>query len=270
MRHGITKSLVCISLVMLLTAANLGLAAGEKDKTTPPAAQAQKAKVDDVTPVAKAGKESPAASQTAPEKANPASSTTPALSQPKTKKTAAVSSTQTKSALDILENTRISVDYENTGFRDVINDLRDQLNINIIVYWPELKWAGFSPDDNISIRLNKVPAEQVVAAVVAYLASGSSYQLGYQVDRNVLEIRLLENISQRQEVKVYYVADLLSRPSRYDDSYFNNNGENGGGRQGFGSGRSNSRSNRSGSGNTSSRSWESSDLRRTVNQSIRR
>jgi len=255
---------------MLLMVANLGLAAGEKDKTTPPAAQAQKTKTDAVTPSAKAGKESPAASQTAPEKANPVSSTTPALSQPKTRKSASVSASQTKSALEILENTRISVDYENTGFRDVINDLRDQLNINIIVYWPELKWAGFSPDDNISIRLNKVPAEQVVAAVVAYLASGSSYQLGYQVDRNVLEIRLLENISQRQEVKVYYVADLLSRPSRYDDSYFNNNGGNGGDRQGFGSGRSNSRSNRSGSGNTYDRNWESSQLRRTVNQSIRR
>jgi len=255
---------------MLLMTANLSLAAGENGKTTPVSAQAKTSNSDDVTPAAKAVKNVQSASRNTPEKANPASSTTPALSQPKTRKSPAISSTQTKSALEILENTRISVDYENTGFRDVINDLRDQLNINIIVYWPELKWAGFSPDDNISIRLNKVPAEQVVATVVAYLASGSSYQLGYQVDRNVLEIRLLENISQRQEVKVYYVADLLSRPSRYDDSYFNNNGGNGGGRQGFGSGRSNSRFNRSGSGNTYDRNWESSQLRRTVNQSIRR
>lgn len=270
MRHGISKTLVCLFLVMLLMAANLGLAAGEKDKITPVSAQAQETKTDAITPVAKAVKDAQSVSQNAPEKANPASSTTSALSQPKTRKSPAVSSTQTKSALEILENTRISVDYENTGFRDVINDLRDQLDINIIVYWPELKWAGFSPDDNISIRLNKVPAEQVVAAVVAYLASGSSYQLGYQVDRNVLEIRLLENISQRQEVKVYYVADLLSRPSRYEDSYFNNYGGTSGGRQGFGSGRSNSRSNRSGSGNTYDRNWESSQLRRTVNQSIRR
>ncbi len=247
----------CVAASLLILVANIGQTlAVEKDKTEAVVAKDQK--TETVTSPTREVKESSQPVQ-------------PAVANPVKKKTAAPATpVPVKSALEVIENTRISVDYEKMPLRDVILDLREQLKINIMVYWPELKWAGYTPEDEITVSLHNVVAEQIVSSIVNYLSGGNSVMLGYQVDRNVLEIRLQENIQVRQEVKVYYVADLLSRPSRYDDSYFNDAGGNGGSNRGL-SGRSNNRSgDRGGDSTSSNRSRSSSNLNRTIRQSVSR
>ena len=114
----------------------------------------------------------------------------------------------------------IDIDYNETPFEDIVGDLRDRLGVNILVYWPALARTNILPSDPVTVKLQGVPAETAIAAVVRYLSlSGShSTSLDYQIDRGVLEIGPADVLVRRQVLKVYYIADLLGPRSSYDNS----------------------------------------------------
>jgi len=116
----------------------------------------------------------------------------------------------------ILSKKLISVDYNETSLADVIRDLRDRLAINILVYWPSLRAAGFWQSEPITLKLDNVSAGSVVEAVLRYVSGDKTVELDYKIDRGVLEINRADQLVRRRTVKVYYVGDLLGRPSRYD------------------------------------------------------
>jgi len=112
-----------------------------------------------------------------------------------------------------LDSKRMSVDFQEVAFRDVMRDLRSQMGINLIVYWPSLRQSGIDEESLITLRLDNVPAEKVIDAVLAYASSGAAEKLAWNVDKGVLEIDVEDKLKEPYVVRDYYIADLASQQS---------------------------------------------------------
>jgi hypothetical protein len=175
----------------------------------------------------------------------------------------------TNDVLNILKKKLISVDYVDTPFEEVIRDLREQLSINMQVYWPSLKSAGIGSNESITLKLDNVTAGSVIEGIVRYLSSGLTTTVGYQVDRGVVEIGLEDELVRRQVLKVYYVADLLHRRSTAGQFGYGGGGYN---QSGFSGGRSSYRTGNSGGYGrfSSSRQMYSTGNRRSYGMGLTR
>lgn len=112
-----------------------------------------------------------------------------------------------------LDSKRMWVDYQEVAFRDVMRELGNQMGINMIVYWPSLRQSGIDDEDPITLKLDNVPAEKVIDAVLAYASSGAAEKLDWNVDKGVLEVDVKGKLKEPYVVRDYYVADLVSRQS---------------------------------------------------------
>lgn len=134
---------------------------------------------------------------------------------------------------NVLETVRTSVAYQNISFEEAIEDLREQFKMNIIVYWPALAQAGIGKDYELSLTLNDVSVRRVLESLLAVVSSAGSDEISYQIDQGVLEIGLKDELHPPEEVRVYYIADLVAPRS---DLYGGMGGYGGGGSGSGGSG----------------------------------
>jgi hypothetical protein len=123
------------------------------------------------------------------------------------------SSKLTETVMRVLDSKRLSVDYQEVPFRDVMRELKSQLGINMIVYWPSIQQSGIDETDPITLRLTNVPAEKVIDAVLAYACSGAAEKLAWNVDKGVLEIDVQGKLKEPYVVRDYYIADLVAQQS---------------------------------------------------------
>ena len=112
----------------------------------------------------------------------------------------------------------ISVDFRETTLDDALNELRAQLKINMVVYWPAITTAGYARTDPVTLKLEKAPGAKMLLAVLEYVSSGRPVKLDYEVDRGVVEINRSDQLVRRAVVKVYYIADLLQQRSSFYSS----------------------------------------------------
>ena len=154
-----------------------------------------------------------------------------------------------------LAQKRLTVEYIDLPFEQVMDELRDQLSINMIIYWPQIQSGQIDRDTPVTVELKNASAYTVLNAILNYVSSGSFSKLDFVVNQGVMEIGLKGRLVERRIVRVYYVADLMQQRSDYFDSVLGIGlgGQSGGGQ--FGSGQSGG--SRSGSG--SNRRNQSSD-----------
>jgi hypothetical protein len=146
----------------------------------------------------------------------------------------------------------MSVSYQQTPLREIINEVREELRINVVAYWPEMGTAGYSPDTPVTLELEGVPAITLLNAVTNYVSAGTPEPLGWTVNEGILTVNLKKSLPGRQNVRVYYVGDLVAPRSGVDSSILIDSGRN---RSGSGSrSGAHTRSNRSSGGRTSGRS----------------
>ena len=142
-------------------------------------------------------------------------------------------------------------------FGQVMDDLRSQLTINMIVYWPQIELDQIDRDTPVTLELENVSAYTVLNAILNYVSSGSLGKLDFVVNQGVMEIGLKGQLTERRVVRVYYIADLMQERSDYFNSIMgggyggqSGGGQNGGGRFGNNSNQRNQSSGRGGSENT--------------------
>ena len=105
----------------------------------------------------------------------------------------------------------MSVDYEDLPLQEVLDDLRNRLGINIMVYWPAIENAGITREDTITLRLKHVLARRVIGLALQSVSIPGGANLGYTVAADgVVEVNL-QTERQRYKTYVYYIADLLER-----------------------------------------------------------
>lgn len=160
-----------------------------------------------------------------PRKSTSATLAKPHPAKPRSPKTIAPKKTPQKrpaattdSVFHILEQTSLSVDYLDMPLEQVIDDLRERLKINLVVYWPQITLAGYSRDDAITLQLNHVRAETVLESVLNYASGGKRQPLDFDVDRGVVAINLREKLPERKTVKVYYIGDIMQKRSDYQNT----------------------------------------------------
>jgi hypothetical protein len=149
--------------------------------------------------------------------------------KPVSKKTLNPGSDLTDQTWNLLETRLVTLEYSETNFEDVMRDLRDNLGLNLVVYWPALEAAGIRKDEAITIKLDKVPANKVIESVLDYAGSARGVALGYQVDNGVIEVSLKDELKEKRVVRNYYIADLLHPRSSLQNSMLGMGGMGGGG-----------------------------------------
>ena len=157
--------------------------------------------------------------------------------------------TTSQGVYQYLARKRLSVAYSEMPFGQVMDELRSQMTINMIVYWPQIELDQIDRDTPVTLELENVSAYTVLNAVLNYVSSSSLGKLDFVVNQGVLEIGLKGQLTERRVVRVYYIADLMQERSDYFNSIMGG-GQNGGGRFGNNSNQRNQSSGRGGSENT--------------------
>jgi len=98
------------------------------------------------------------------------------------------------------------VRFDDVPFKSVLGQLRQAMNINMVVDWIELEQVGITTETVVSLQLTGVSYERVLAQLLQQVGDG--VELGYRIDRGVLEISTLEALSRATYMQMYQTGDL--------------------------------------------------------------
>jgi type II secretory pathway component GspD/PulD (secretin) len=97
----------------------------------------------------------------------------------------------------------VTLNFEATPLKQVIDDLRDYNGINIVPDLPAMTRAGISLDNPISIKLNNVSLKSALTLIL------HQAHLTYQIQSEVLQITTEEEAKGQLTIVTHSVADLV-------------------------------------------------------------
>jgi len=134
------------------------------------------------------------------------------------------------------------VAFDQVGFSDVIDFLRDVSGANLFVNWKSLEAAGIDRNTPVTARLHNVKVSKALNVILDSVGGGQT-KLGYTVDDGVITISTQEDLSKNVVVRVYDIRDLIidvpdftDAPQFSLDASQNQGGGGGGGGGGAGGG----------------------------------
>ncbi|MGN6504117.1 MAG: hypothetical protein ACTHM6_01000, partial [Tepidisphaeraceae bacterium] len=143
----------------------------------------------------------------------------------------------------LLNKTLPEIPFDNVGFADVVQFLRDTTQANIFVNWKALEVAGIDRNAPVTLRLRNVKFSKVLKTILDSVSGGSASKLGYTVDEGVITISTQEDLASNVETVTYDIRDLtLTIPDNTDAPDFDltqqqgQGGSRGGGQGGTGGG----------------------------------
>ncbi|MBN1846806.1 MAG: hypothetical protein JW810_14065, partial [Sedimentisphaerales bacterium] len=117
-----------------------------------------------------------------------------------------------QSIYDKLTDTKVSIDYTENEFSQVVTDFQSQHGLNLNVLWGSLETtAGINRDDTVSLQLKDVPLEKALDSILEYVSSGKYAKAAYTIDQGVITIAAEDDLPERYYVRDYYVADLVGQ-----------------------------------------------------------
>lgn len=117
------------------------------------------------------------------------------------------SSAQEKPDIREALNRRVNIDWDELAFEDVVDWLRDQTGLNVIVRWPAIRGEGVQEDSPVSLRLTDVPIWQVLNETVRQIADFG--RIRYQGSNGTLIISTRSDFDRDLFLRVANVADLI-------------------------------------------------------------
>jgi hypothetical protein len=99
----------------------------------------------------------------------------------------------------------VKADFQNNSFSDVLDLLRDQAGVDILVQWPQLEQAGLDRNAPVTLRLREPTP---VGSVLSLLFRTLPVHLTYEIDKGVVVIGAAE-ASSPEVTRVYDVSDLV-------------------------------------------------------------
>jgi general secretion pathway protein D len=107
------------------------------------------------------------------------------------------------------------VRFDNVGFVDVLDFLRDVTSANIFVNWRALETAGIDRNAPVTARLRDVKFSKALETILRDVGGGN-VRLGYTVDEGVISISTEEDLSSNVVTNVYDVRDLIVNVADFD------------------------------------------------------
>jgi len=114
-----------------------------------------------------------------------------------------------------------NADWKDEKLVDVLATIRQSADVNMVVAWPALEAAGIKRDQLITLKLNRVPAGQLLRTVLQ-LASANvegDQKVTYVVDEGIVKIATRKELKDliAQQTKVYDTRDVgMSVPNFTD------------------------------------------------------
>lgn len=139
--------------------------------------------------------------------------------------------------LTLLDQRIPEVSVEDLPLEQVIEWLQDYTGMNFHVRWQTLIDAGVARDKPITLRVKGLRLSQVLWMVMNE-AGGPDIKLAYRASGKLLIFSTEEDLGKEMLVRVYEVADLLARVTKFRDGpqIDVQNAQQGGGGTAFGSG----------------------------------
>ncbi|HEY7089035.1 MAG TPA: M56 family metallopeptidase [Tepidisphaeraceae bacterium] len=131
----------------------------------------------------------------------------PALAPP-TKSLPTNRSEADTAALALLDRKLPEVKFEQVGFADVVQFLRDTTSANIFVHWKAVEEAGIQRNTPITARLRDVKLSKALETLLRDIG-GTKSKLGYAVDEGVITITTQDELNSNVATRVYDIRDLL-------------------------------------------------------------
>jgi general secretion pathway protein D len=112
----------------------------------------------------------------------------------------------TKKEQEILKSLAkaITVDYDKSNFKDVIQDLTNQLGCEIVVDQNALNDALVTSETQISLKVAKVSGRTVLRKILGELG------LAYIIKNDVIQVLSKDQAEKMMVKRTYYLGDLLS------------------------------------------------------------
>jgi hypothetical protein len=99
----------------------------------------------------------------------------------------------------------VKVQFQGQALSDVLDLLRDQAGVDILVQWPQLEAAGLDRNAPVTLKLREpTPAGAVLSLVFRTLP----VKLNYEIDRGVVVIGA-QDAAPAEVTRVYDVSDLV-------------------------------------------------------------
>ncbi len=97
--------------------------------------------------------------------------------------------------------------FDNVGFADVIDFLRDVTGANIFVNWKALEAASIDRNAPVTARLRDIPFRKALTIILESV--GGATKLGYTIDEGVITISTADDLAKNVLNRVYDIRDLI-------------------------------------------------------------
>ena len=104
------------------------------------------------------------------------------------------------------------VHFDQVGFEDVVEFLRDVSGLNIFVNWKVLEAAGIDRNTPVTANVHNVKFSKALDLILDSVGGGKT-KVRYSIDQNVVTISTKEDLDKHVVIQVYDIRDLLASES---------------------------------------------------------
>ncbi|MEM9347955.1 MAG: von Willebrand factor type A domain-containing protein [Planctomycetota bacterium] len=107
----------------------------------------------------------------------------------------------------------ITLNLNNFPLGIALHEIKEQTGVQQLINWPSLELVGVEPDTLISIKLQNIPAHEVLKAVLQQ-ASHDAFdddKAGLRLHENYVQIDTLRSLKQDVETRVYDINHLITQ-----------------------------------------------------------
>ena len=117
----------------------------------------------------------------------------------------------------VLDRRLPEVKFDNVGFSDVIDFLRDITGANIFVNWRAMEAAAIDKNAPVTARLRDVKFSKALDIILSDVGGGT-VKLGYTVDEGVITISTGDDLSKNVVTRVYDIRDVIFEVPDFTDA----------------------------------------------------
>ncbi len=120
----------------------------------------------------------------------------------------------------LMRETLTSVDFKEMSGRLALEIWSNQTNVPLVVNWPALEAQGIDPNSPVTLRLGKVPAEQVLKLIIQQLHPDplGNDELLLDIQQWYVRVMTKEDALRRSSTKLYFIGDLLMDIPNFDNA----------------------------------------------------
>ncbi len=108
------------------------------------------------------------------------------------------------------------IDWNEVSFEYVIDWLKEQGDVSIVVNWNALSMVAVEPESVATLALSRASVAEVLNEVIDQLSE--SGELRYRGKGNIIRISTEEDFNRKLELRVYDVTDILVEISDFFDA----------------------------------------------------